>query len=186
MIPRWERWKKMWPEWTSTHQCTIPKIPFWDFMDGMKLSPRGQFTWSLFIFFTARFFFPSPVLFFSLGTVLLSLFIDPPLTPSFFGKLLLPTPTYLPPFFLPTHLPPSSCWPPPHPPPFALTSTAKASDLERAWVAQSQSLRSTKSTIASRFGSFKSAPARGASTWWQQERESKRSFKVVAKVGPWR
>jgi len=59
--------KKMRPEWTSTHQCTIPKIPFWDFMDGMKLSPRGQFTWSLFIFFTARFFFPSSVFFFFSG-----------------------------------------------------------------------------------------------------------------------
>jgi hypothetical protein len=23
-------------EWPSTHQCTIQKIPFWDFMDGMK------------------------------------------------------------------------------------------------------------------------------------------------------
>jgi hypothetical protein len=43
-------------EWPSTHQCTIQKIPFWDSMDGMKLSPRGQFTWSVFLFFFCSFF----------------------------------------------------------------------------------------------------------------------------------
>ncbi len=36
---------------------TSQEIPFWDFMDGVKLSPRGQFTWSVvFLFFF--FFFP--------------------------------------------------------------------------------------------------------------------------------
>ncbi len=30
-------------EWPSTHQCTIQKIPFWDFSDGMKPNPTpGQ------------------------------------------------------------------------------------------------------------------------------------------------
>ncbi len=43
-------------EWPGTR--TIEKILFWDFMDGMKLSPRGQFLWSVVFFF----FFP-PVLF---------------------------------------------------------------------------------------------------------------------------
>jgi hypothetical protein len=48
-------------------------------------------------------------LFFFLGTIFLSLFFWPTLNPkAFFGKLL-PTPTRLLPFFLPTHLPPSSC-----------------------------------------------------------------------------
>jgi hypothetical protein len=32
------------------------KIPFWDFMDGMKLSPKGQFTWSVDISFFCSFF----------------------------------------------------------------------------------------------------------------------------------
>jgi hypothetical protein len=43
-------------EWPSTHQCTIQTIPFWDFMDGMKLSPRGQFLWSVLFFFLLCFF----------------------------------------------------------------------------------------------------------------------------------
>jgi hypothetical protein len=47
----------------------------------------------------------------------------------------------------------------------ALTSITRASDLKRAWV--TQSFKSTKSTGASRVGSFKSAPTRGASTRWQ-------------------
>ncbi len=44
-------------EWATTHQCTIQKIPFWDFMDGMKLSHRGQFTWSIDLFFLLLLFF---------------------------------------------------------------------------------------------------------------------------------
>jgi hypothetical protein len=43
-------------EWPSTHQCTIQTFPFCDFMDGMKLSHRGQFTWSEFLFFFCSFF----------------------------------------------------------------------------------------------------------------------------------
>ncbi len=34
-------WKKQF-ELPSTHQCTIQKILFLDFMDGMKLSPQGS------------------------------------------------------------------------------------------------------------------------------------------------
>ncbi len=34
-------------EWPSTHQCTIQKISFWDFMDGMKLSSQGSVAWSV-------------------------------------------------------------------------------------------------------------------------------------------
>ncbi len=44
-------------EGPSTHQCTIQNIPFWDFMDGMKLSPKSQFTWSLVFFILEPFFF---------------------------------------------------------------------------------------------------------------------------------
>ncbi len=175
--------KKMWPEWPSTHQCTIQKIPFWDFMDGMKLSPGVSLLDQYFYFFRARFFSLAQFFFF-LGTVFLSLFFGPPLTPSFFGE----APTYPnPPTSLLPTIPLTSLillTPSPHPPPFALTSTAKAFNLERAWVARS--FRSAKSTRASRVGSIKSALARGPSTWWQEERESKRSFKVVAKVGAWR
>ncbi len=132
-----------WLEWPSTHQCTIQKIPFWDFMDAMKLSPRGQCSWSVF--------------FFSGNCVFIKNNLAHP-----WPRVFLEAPT---PFFLPTHLPlSSSCWPPSHPPPFALTSIARASDLGRVWV--SQSFRSAKSTRASRAGSFRSALARGASTWW--------------------
>jgi len=164
--------------WVTQHPpMHHPKIPFWDFMDGMKLSPRGQFTWSVYIFFFCSFFSPS--------SVFLSIFFGPPFTPSFFFGKLLPTPTHLPPFFLPTHIPPSSCWPSPHPrPPFALTSIAKASNLKRAWVVQN--FKSVKPIGASRAKNFKSALARGASTWWQQEHKSKRSFKVVADMRVWR
>jgi hypothetical protein len=28
-------------EWPSTHQCTIQKLPFWDFMDGDETVSRG-------------------------------------------------------------------------------------------------------------------------------------------------
>ncbi len=94
-----------WLEWPSTHQCTIQKIPFWDFMDKMKLSPRGQFTWSVYVFFLCS-FFPLAQYFF-LGTVFLSLFFWPTPDPKFFlGSSYLPQPTYLPhpADYLPTHL----------------------------------------------------------------------------------
>jgi hypothetical protein len=73
----------------------------------------------LLLFFPARFF---PLAQFFFFWDFLSLFFGPPLIPSFFLGKLVPTPTHQPPFFLPNHLPPSSYWPPPHPPPFALTS----------------------------------------------------------------
>ncbi len=136
----------------------------------------------LLLFFPAR-FFSLAQFFFSGNSFFITFFLAQPWPQVFFGKLL-PTPTHLLPFFLPTHLPPSSCWPPPHPSPFVLTSITRASDLERAWVAQS--FRNARTTRVSRVGSFKSAPAKGASTWWQQECESKRNFKVVAEVGAWR
>jgi hypothetical protein len=47
--------------------------------------------------------------------------------------------SYLPAFFLPTHLPPSSCSPSPHPqPPFALTSISKASNQPRESLSSSE------------------------------------------------
>jgi len=55
------------------------------------------------------FFFPR-LLFFFLGLLLIS-FLLPPLTPIFFGNSYLPPPTYLKPFLLPTHQPPSFCSP---------------------------------------------------------------------------
>jgi hypothetical protein len=58
------------------------------------------------------------------------------MTPSFFFGKLLATSTHLPPIFLPTHPPPSSCLPPPHSPPYALTSISRASNVERTWEAQ--------------------------------------------------
>ncbi len=90
-------------EWPSTHQCSIQKIPFWYFMDGMKLSPRGQFTWSVFFFFPSAPFF-SQLDFFSLDQFLfpgksffLSLFFWPTPDPKFFlgSSYLLQLPTAL-------------------------------------------------------------------------------------------
>jgi len=85
----------------STHQCTIQKIMFWDFMDGMKLSPRGQFLSSvIFILFFScafswvllfSFFFQ--LTFFSFGPSWRVIFFLPHLTPSFF-------------FFFDSYLPP--------------------------------------------------------------------------------
>jgi hypothetical protein len=126
----------------------------------------------LLIFFLVRFF--SLAKFFFGKFFVITFFFGPPQTPSFFsGSPYLPQPTYLP------HL----ANPLPHPPPFTFTSIAKASNLERAWIAQN--FKSTKSTRASRARSFKNAPIRGVSTWWQQECKSKRSFNMVAKVGAW-
>ncbi len=36
----------------SGHGQLFEKTPFWDFMDGMKLPPKGQFTWSVVFFFS--------------------------------------------------------------------------------------------------------------------------------------
>jgi hypothetical protein len=106
----------------------------WNCPPGVSL--LGQyFFFSSAPFFPSWIFFPSSVFFFSF---LFLFFREQFFYHFFFGKLL-PTPTHLPPFFLPTHLPPPSYWPPPHPPPFAFTSIQTASNLERAWVAKSLS-----------------------------------------------
>jgi hypothetical protein len=97
---------------------SAPSKKILDFMDGMKLSPRAPFTWSWSVFF----FFFSPSFsqlgFFSLaqffsfwGQFFLSLFFSPTPDPKFFWGAPTFPPTYLLPFFLPTHLPPSSCQP---------------------------------------------------------------------------
>jgi hypothetical protein len=64
------------------------------------------FIFLLALFFPAIFFFPSSVFCF-LGTVFFShFFFPPPLTPSYFGELLLsPQPTYCPSSYQPTYLP---------------------------------------------------------------------------------
>ncbi len=83
------------------------KLPFWDFMDGMKLFPRGQFTWSVvfFFFFSPSHFFPGPFLFLPLFFC-----IPPSLNPIFFWELLPTPPTYLPTYLpsttQPIYLPP--------------------------------------------------------------------------------
>jgi len=84
----------------STQQCNIQKIPFWDFMDGMKLSP----TWSASFFLPGLFFLPFYI-FFLLATV----FFGPTPWPQFFlGKSTSPSnlPTALPPTNPPTSLMP--------------------------------------------------------------------------------
>ncbi len=103
-----------WLEWPSTHQCTIQKILFWDFMDGMKLFPRGQFKWSaVFIFFWVLFFLVisfSQLTVFSPGPPFWFLFIFGHPWPHIIFWQLLPTPQiYLLPFLPPTYLPSSCC-----------------------------------------------------------------------------
>jgi hypothetical protein len=72
------------------------QIPFWDFMDGMKLFPRGQFTWSV-LFFQPNFYSLDQFYFF-VGTVFISLFFGTPLNQSFFGE----APTYTQPTYRPS------------------------------------------------------------------------------------
>jgi hypothetical protein len=60
-------------------------------------------------------FFFSPSIFSSLNNFFYHVFFNPTVDPNFFWEPpTSPTPTYLPPFFLSTHLPPS-CHPPPSP-----------------------------------------------------------------------
>jgi hypothetical protein len=93
--------------WVTQHH---PKNPFWDFMDGMKLSP----TWSASIFSFQAFFiilvsFSPSYFFFSWDSFFLIMFFwAPPLTPIFFWEP--PTspsnlPTYHPSSYQPTYLP---------------------------------------------------------------------------------
>jgi len=123
--------------WPSTHQCTIEKIPFWDFMDGMKLSPRDQFTWSVVFFpgpfFVSCFFFPRSHSLFSCAIFLrlAFFFLSPhPWTQNFF----LGTPTY--PSNLPTSLPPPNPSTSPDLPhyPFVLPSITRASKPQTIWL----------------------------------------------------
>ncbi len=146
---------------------------------GWNCPPRGQY-----FFFPSAPFFPLAQFLFG-GTVFLLLFF---LAHPWPQVLLWEAPTYAnPPTVLLLTNPPASYWP--HPPLFALTSITKASDLKRAWVAQS--FMSTKFTGASRVGTFcpnkrsfnvviveawkqeefhcggsRSVKARGASTRW--------------------
>ncbi len=110
----------IWLEWPSTHECTIQKTPLSEFMDGMKLSPRGQFTWLVFFFlvllFSAQFLLPSSVFFFFFpgDSFYSTFFLAHPWIKVFFGKLL-PT-SNLPTTLLPTNPPPSlMLLTPPHP-----------------------------------------------------------------------
>jgi hypothetical protein len=99
-------------------------------MDGMKLSPRGQFTWSVVFFlipgpFSSHACFFLALTFFMGRFIFLSLFSFRPtiLEPNFFLGELLPTPptylplqpTYLPsttePIYLPLPTPPPICAP---------------------------------------------------------------------------
>jgi hypothetical protein len=111
------RWSSIRTAWVTQHPPvhTIQKIPFWNFMDGMKLSPRGQFIRSVFFSFSfSGHFFPLAQ-FFSFWGQSFYLFIFPsPLIPSFFWELLpTPQPTYHPSSYQPTYLPhPADCSPP--------------------------------------------------------------------------
>ncbi len=101
-----------WLEWPSTHQCTIQKILFRNFMDGMKLFPRGQFTWSaIFIFFWVLFFLLisfSQLTVFSPGPPFWFLFnFGHPWPHIIFWQLLPTSQIYLLPFLLLPCLPPS-------------------------------------------------------------------------------
>jgi hypothetical protein len=112
------------------------------------------------LFFPARFF----SLAFLSGTVSLSLFFPPPLTPSFaFGELL---PTYRPSSYQPTYIPhPTDASPP----------TSFCTHLYRQSLQTKESLSSLELQLGFKVQSF--------GMWRRtklQERESKRSFKVVA------
>ncbi len=119
--------------WVSQHPPVHhPKNPVLGFHGWDETVPQGSvylvsiFFFLLLLFFPAR-FFSLAQFFFPGNSFFITFFLAHPWPQVFFGKLL-PTPT---------HLPPSSCWLPPHPLPFALTSIAEASEVERAWVAQS-------------------------------------------------
>ncbi len=89
----------------------------------MKLSPRGQFTWSV-VFFFSCFFFPRSHCFFSQASLLIIVFLCPAiLEPKFFSgnSYLLLQPTSLPP-----PDPSTSPYLPHHP--FSLPSMARASE----------------------------------------------------------
>ncbi len=60
----------------SGHGQLFEKTPFWDFMDGMKLPPRGQFTWSVVFFFFPLSLFLIMLLFFLALTFFLGLFFS--------------------------------------------------------------------------------------------------------------
>ncbi len=146
--------------WVSQHPPVHhPKNPVLGFHGWDETVSQGSvYLVSIFFFFCSFFcpprFFALAQFFFP-GNSFFHFFFGPPLTPSFFwgSSYLLQPPTAL----LPTN-PPTSlihAGPLPHSPPFALTSIARASDLERIWVAQS--FRSSMYPRASRVGSFRSA-----------------------------
>jgi len=90
-----------WLEWASTHQCTIQKIHFWDFMDGMKLSPRSQYFFFLLVLFSPGTYFSLAQFLFSGDSFFITFFFGPPVTPSFFWE----APTYPQPTYQPTYHP---------------------------------------------------------------------------------
>ncbi len=138
--PFWWNWHKDWVmklartllwnwAWVTQHPPVHHlKNPVLGFHGWNETVPQGSvylvsIIFLLLLFSSAQFLFSSSFFFFFLGTVFIPLFFWP--TPE--SKFVLGSsylhPTYLPPFFLPTHLPPSCCRPLPTPP-FALTSNA--------------------------------------------------------------
>ncbi len=109
------------PAWVTQHPPVHHrKNPILGFHGWDETVPQGSvYLVSVFSFPSAPFFsqldfFPVAQFFFSfLEQFSYHFYFAHPWHQVFLGKLL-PTPTHLLPFFLPTHLPPSSCWPPPH------------------------------------------------------------------------
>ncbi len=144
--------------WVSQHPPVHhPKNPVLGFHGWDETVPQGSvYLVSIFFFFCS---------FFSLAQFFYHFSFGPPLTPSFFWEALTYS-NHLPPFFLPTHLLPSSCWPPPHSPPFALTSIARASDLERTWSSSKLQDHQVHNSLKSQ--EFQECcSSLGASMWWQ-------------------
>ncbi len=147
--------------WVSQHPPVHhPKNPVLGFHGWDETVPQGSvylvsiFFFLLLLFFPAR-FFSLAQFFFPGNSFFITFFLAHPWPQVFFGgSSYLPQP---PTALLPTN-PPTSlihAGPLPHSPPFALTSIARASDLERIWVAQS--FRSAMYPRTSRVGSFMSA-----------------------------
>ncbi len=77
-------------------------------MDGMKLSPSSQFTWSIVFLSLGLFFFSLSFLSWATFFTHFFFWFPPSLTQFFFWELLSTPPMYLPPFHHPTHLTPTT------------------------------------------------------------------------------